>query len=358
MRYLFIFSLFFHSLCEALTLEEKVGQLLIVHFNGFEPNQEAQDYIKELHVSGFIYYNWANGLDNPEQIRALSSGLQKLANIPLWIMLDQEGGPVTRLDRGFYKLPGNREIAASGDPTESYKSALKIGSEMKAVGINMNLAPVVDVSSNPITSMIARRTYGDDPQTVIVYAKEAVRGYNDAHIVSVLKHFPGYGNVEADPHASLSINPKPKEQLEVIDLKPFRELSNQSPAIMTAHIRVPALDEKHSATLSKKIITDLLRNEIGFKGLIITDSLAMQGLLDDCSDIGEAAVKALDAGCDLLVLGGKQLLNHQDGLEFDIETIRYVQKSILAAVKNGTISESRIEESVNRILEAKKLWLQ
>lgn len=358
MRYFFLFSWLIHSLCGALTLEEKVGQLLIVHFNGREANEEAKALIQELHVSGFIYYNWANGLENPKQIQELSHGLQKLSTIPLWIMLDQEGGPVTRLDNGFYKLPGQREISATGHPIEAYKSALKMGMEMKAVGINMNLAPVVDVSSDPATSMIAKRTYGDDPDTVILYAAEAVRGYNEVGIVSVLKHFPGYGNVQADPHASLSLNYKSRAELEEIDLKPFKILSKQSPAMMTAHIRVPVLDHEHCATLSKKIITDLLRNEIGYNGLIITDSLAMQGLLDDCNDIEEAAIQAVNAGCDLLILGGKQLLSHQEGLEFKLETIRNIHGALVQAVKNGIIAESRLDESVDRILAAKKLWIR
>ncbi len=352
MRYLFLFTWFLHVCCEALTLEEKVGQLLIVHFNGLEANEDARAYIQELHVGGFIYYNWANGLNNPEQIRKLSAGLQNLAKIPLWITLDQEGGPVARLNEGFYRLPGNREIAATKNPANAYESAKRMGLEMKAVGINMNLAPVVDVSSDPAISVMAKRTYGDTPEVVIAFAKEAIRGYCEAGIVPVLKHFPGYGNVQADPHAALSVNPETLTQLERIDLKPFRELAYLAPAMMTAHIKVPALDRDHCATLSKKIITDLLRRDMKYNGLVITDSLAMQGLLDDCGNIEEAAIRAINAGCDLLILGGSQL-HKQEAFEFSLDDIRRIHKALVAAVGRGVIPQSRLDEALNRINAAK-----
>lgn len=354
MKYILLFTWLLHGCCGALTLEEKVGQLMIVHFNGTEVTEEARAYIQELHVGGFIYYNCANRLENPDQIRRLSAGLQEPAKIPLWIAVDQEGGPVTRLKEGFYIMPGNRDIASTGDPSNAYKSANQMGQEMKAVGINMNLAPVVDVSSDPTTSVMTRRTYGDTPKIVIEYAREAVRGYTEAGIVSVLKHFPGYGNVQADPHAALSSNTSILSQLTSIDLKPFRDLSPLAPAMMTAHIKVPALDPDHCATLSKKIITDLLRKDFGYEGLIITDSMAMQGLLDDCNDVAEASIRAINAGCDLLIFGGKVLHNEHE-FEFRIEDIRSIHKTIVEAVQSGRISEDRLEEALDRILSVKKL---
>lgn len=355
MRYIFLFTWLLHNFCAALTIEEKVGQLMIVHFNGSEVNEVARTYIQELHVGGIIYYTWANGLENPDQVQRLSAGLQGLAKIPLWIAVDQEGGPVTRLGDGFYKLPSNREIAATGYPVFAYESAKQMGLEMKAVGINMNLAPVVDVSSDPMTSVMAGRTYGDTPEIVIEYASEAVRGYKEAGIVSVLKHFPGYGNVQADPHAKLSSNLNSIDNLESIDLKPFKNLSSIAPAIMTAHIKVPALDPDNCATLSKTIMTDLLRKEIGYQGLIITDSMVMQGLLDDCSDVAEASIRAIIAGCDLLILGGKDLHKEQS-LELTLDQVRHIHRAIVDAVQKGRISITRLNESLDKILLAKDFF--
>lgn len=352
---LFLLFILFHSYCGALTLEEKVGQLLIVHFNGKEANEEARVLIEELHVGGFIYYNWSNGLDDPEQVAKLSKGLQSLAKIPLWIMVDQEGGPVKRLRDGFFEMPGNREIANKAEPGFAYECARRMGEEMRAVGINMNLAPVVDITSDSSNAILKNRTFGHNIYEVIFFATELLQGYADAKIIPVLKHFPGYGNVEADPHSSLSINPHDRDWLDEIDLRPFRELGPIAPAIMTAHIRVPALDPDHSATLSKKILTDLLREEYGYQGLVISDSMVMQGLLDDCLDVEEAAIRAVNAGCDLLIYGGRRLNGPEGEAEFRLSVLRSVHTALVEAIRSGKISETRIDESIQRILSAKQI---
>lgn len=341
-----IASLFFAS----MSLEEKVGQLLMVHFNGEIANEEAETLIQEIHVGGFIYYNWANGLTSPAQVKNLSQSLQALSSIPLLIAVDQEGGPVCRLTKGFTVFPDNKSIAMTGDEEYAEACAFTIGQELLAVGVNLNLAPVVDVNSNPRNPVIGIRSYGDAPEIVIPFAKKAVQGYHRAGILTSLKHFPGHGDVEVDSHRDIPFLNKSKEQLQQLELRPFAALAASADTIMTAHIMVPAIDPVNCATLSKKIL-DILRREIGFEGVIISDSLVMEGLLKNCASVDEAAIRALNAGCDLLLLGGKQL--HGSKLELSVADIKRIHQSLVTAVKEGAVPEARVNEAVNRVLKLK-----
>ena len=210
LTYLCLFSLscMANPLIQEMTLEEKVGQILMVHFYGTAANEEARIFIEDMGVGGIIYYNWSNGLDSPEQVQNLSAGLQKLALktrlcLPLFIAVDQEGGVVARLKSGFTLLPRNREIGEMGLPHIAREIALTCGNELKAVGVNINLAPVVDVSCNPNNSIMSARSFGDDPEKVAVFGAEALLGYKQAGIIPVLKHFPGHGDTTIDSHENL-----------------------------------------------------------------------------------------------------------------------------------------------------------
>lgn len=340
---------------EQLSLEEKVGQLLIVHFHGLEANDEARKLISEAHVGGFIYYNWANGLESPSQVVKLSAGLQRIAAeqahpIPLWICIDQEGGPVTRLGKKFPVFPGNRELGLKGKPPLARKQARKLGILLRSIGINMNLAPVVDISLHPENSFMTQRTYGDDPCVVTAFAEQALKGYQEAGIVAVLKHFPGCGDVFADPHYNLPVLAKSREELEKAEWVPFRKLAPHAKGIMTTHLMVPALDPANCATLSHSITTGILREEWRYEGLIISDSLVMQGLLEQCPSIEEAAIRAIEAGCDLLILGGKQLMLQQNRNELEADVILRIHQAIGDAVRNGRLTMERLDASVARNL--------
>lgn len=340
---------------DQLTLEEKVGQLLIVHFHGLEANEEARRLISEVHVGGFIYYNWANGLDKPSQVIKLSTGLQRLAAeqphpIPLWICIDQEGGPVTRLGKDFPTFAGNRELGQTGKPALARRQARKLGILLRSIGINMNLAPVVDISLHPESSFMIRRTYGDDPDTVTAFAEQALKGYQEAGIVAVLKHFPGCGDVVVDPHFNLPILTKSREELEKAEWIPFRKLAPLAKGIMTTHLMVPALDPIYCATLSHAITSGILRQEWNYEGLILSDSLVMQGLLQQCPSIEEAAIRSFEAGCDLLILGGRQLMLQQNDYELEADVILRIHQAIVDAVRNGRVKIERLDASVKRIL--------
>jgi beta-N-acetylhexosaminidase len=367
MRNLFLlfFAFIFCFICEAkvpsiheMTLEEKVGQLFMVFFIGQEVNDDAKTVIQQAHVGSIIYYQWANGLTSPQQVQKLSNDLQRMAQnqshgIPLFIAADQEGGVVARLNQGFTQFPGNSAIGQSGHPELAEESTFAIGQEMKAVGINMNLAPVVDVNSNPQKPVIGVRSFSSKPNEVAHLGFLALKGYKRAGVIATLKHFPGYGEVSVDPHYDLPVVSKSKEEIHQTELFPFRALIPHAPAIMTAHIIMPALDSQHCATLSKVITNDLLRKEMNFDGLILTDSLVMQGLLNECENIDEATVQAILAGNDIVTFGGK-MLGQKDAKDLTPADILRIFQHTVDAVKNGRISQERLDASVVRILKLKQ----
>lgn len=341
-----------------LSLEEKVGQLLMVHFYGGTANKDSDYLIRDIGVGGIIYFNWCNELKSPMQVQQLSNSLQESAkttpnNIPLFIAVDQEGGPINRLKNGFTAFPSNSAVAKTKKPELARKTAVAIGSELKAVGINMTLGPVVDVNVNPENPIIGVRSFGKDPETVAVFAKEALEGYKEAGIIAVLKHFPGHGDVTVDSHQSLPVIKKSFEELTETELYPFYQLKDMSPAIMTAHLMVPCLDPSSCATLSPLITTDLLKQHLGYSGVVMTDSLVMGALLESCPNSVEASIRAFLAGADILILGGKRFID-ETGIEFNLDDIRMIHEGLIEAVRKGRIPLERIDESVEKILKMKE----
>ncbi|MBA2368910.1 MAG: beta-N-acetylhexosaminidase [Candidatus Protochlamydia sp.] len=351
---IFCFSFAFsHPLINKMTLEEKVGQVMMVHFYGEVGNAEAEKLIRQINVGGIIYYNWSNGLHSPQQVQALSQSLQNLSrdtrlSIPLLIAVDQEGGAVARLTNGFTVFPGNKAIGMTGDSNLAKEAACTMGKELFKAGINLNFAPVADINGS-IKPVLETRCFGDNPEIVIAFAQKALEGYREAGILSTLKHFPGHGSVEIDSHFDLPLVLKSMEELRQVDLLPFAKLASEADAIMTAHLLVPAFDRDNCSTLSKKTLS-YLREKIGFKGMIVTDSLVMEGVLKKCGSVAEAAILALNAGCDLLLLGGKQLHGEKACYELTVEDIARIHKSIVDAVKSGRILETRLDEAIEKIL--------
>lgn len=346
-----------------LSLEQKIGQLFVMHFHGNLANNDAKTLIEDVGVGGIIYFNWANDLSSPKNVYLLSHSLQQMASkasaVPLLIAVDQEGGLVARLRSGFTEFPGNRALGETGKPELARLSALAMGQELQAVGINMNLAPVVDVNSNPLNPVIGIRSFGGNPEEVTSFGKEALKGYNEAGIITSLKHFPGHGDTSVDSHIGLPILNKSLDELTQVELVPFKNLQKYADAIMTAHLMIPSLDPVNCATLSKDIVQGLLREKIGFKGVIVTDSLIMQGVLDNAGSVNEAAVRALQAGNDLLILGGRQSLEGDRGvLEVSVDDVKKIQKYIASAVQEGRLSIKRIDEAVERVFALKKSYLK
>ncbi len=337
---------------ETMTLEEKVGQLLMVHYMGEEVGQDARLLVQKAHVGGIIYFRAANGLTSPEQVKRLSDGLQGLARIPLFIAIDQEGGAITHLKQGFTLFPSNWAVGRTGEPEYAKRVAVAIAQQLKAVGINMNLAPVVDVNTNPENPVIGIRSFGTSPQQVATFAKASLEGYKEQGIIATLKHFPGHGDVTVDSHKGLPVVDKSVTELEAVELYPFMKLAHDAEVIMTAHLLVPSLDPDMCATFSAPILQGLLRQKLGFTGIIVSDSLLMDGALSQASGVAEAAIKAFNAGCDLLMIAGgfsKESLGTADSMY-------KVHQALVQAVLDGRIATSRVDESVARILKRKAAY--
>ncbi|WP_328888940.1 glycoside hydrolase family 3 protein [Streptomyces sp. NBC_00316] len=348
------------QLISRMSLEEKVGQLFVMRVYGHsatEPDQAdidanlaeigvrtAAELIAKYHVGGIIYFAWAHNTRDPHQIADLSNGIQHagLAGptpLPLLISTDQEHGIVCRVGEPATLMPGAMALGAGGSRSDARRAGQIAGAELAAIGINQNYAPDADVNVNPANPVIGVRSFGADPQAVAAMVASQVKGYQSSGIASTAKHFPGHGDTNTDSHTGLPYIHHTREQWAELDSPPFRAaIAAGIDSIMTAHIVVPALDPAEDpATLSRPILTGILREELGYDGVVITDSLGMEGVRTKYGD-ERVPVLALQAGVD-------QLLNPPD---LDVSW-----NGLLNAVKSGEISEARLEESILRILRLK-----
>ena len=329
-----------------MTIEEKVGQLIMVGFDGTQANEAIETQIRQRFVGGVVLFS--RNIQSPRQTAELTNQLQRLAEattrqIPLFIGIDQEGGWVIRLREGATVLPGNMALGAT-DSTELAERAGEITAvELAAVGVNLNFAPVMDVNNNPQNPVIDRRSFGESPELVSRLGVAYIHGLQGNSVLATAKHFPGHGDTTVDSHFDLPTVNHDRERIHALELQPFRAaIDADVAAIMTAHIVYPAFDADRPATLSPAILTDLLRNELGFDGLLITDDMEMEAI-DDHYRSGEAAVMAVEAGADIVMV----LWSPTKQLE--------VFDALLSAVKSGRISQARLDQSAERILKSKEV---
>ncbi|MFI1529970.1 glycoside hydrolase family 3 protein [Streptomyces griseus] len=343
-----------------MSLEEKVGQLFVMRVYGHsatDPDQAdidanlkeigvrtAAELISTYHVGGIIYFTWAHNTRDPHQIADLSNGLQRAAlagrsRLPLLVSTDQEHGIVCRVGEPATLLPGAMALGAGGSRSDTRRAARIAGAELAALGINQNYAPDADVNVNPANPVIGVRSFGSDPAAVAALVAEQVKGYQGAGVASTAKHFPGHGDTSTDSHTGLPVINHTRAQWEELDAPPFRAaVRARIDSIMTAHIVVPALDPSEDpATLSRPILTGILREELGYDGVVVTDSLGMEGVRTKYGD-DRVPILALLAGVD-------QLLNPPN--------LSVAWNAVLAAVRGGEISEARVDESILRILRLK-----
>lgn len=337
---------------KSMSLEEKVGQLFMVGFEdtpqkkATQVNQHAESLVKDYHVGGVILFG--RNISSTKQIVELTNDLQKLAlseqpQIPLLISIDQEGGKITRIREGITVFPGNMPLGATRDPQLARQAAHVMGKDLYDLGVHLNFAPVMDVNNNPKNPVIGVRSFGSDPHLVAEMGVAMIQGFHDAGIFTAVKHFPGHGDTSVDSHISLPTIHHDRKRLEEVELVPFKKaIEAGTDFVMTAHVTFPAIEPTPGlpATLSKRVLTDLLRNELGYQGVIITDDMEM-GAIANQFGTGEAAVQAIEAGADMI------LVCHT--LEKQKDAILAIRK----AVEDGRISEERINESVKRILELK-----
>lgn len=319
-----------------MSLEEKVGQLFVPAFTGSTPGRAAK-MIKQYHVGGVIYF--PGNARGPRQTAELSNALQRASKIPLLIGVDEEQGLVTRLSY-VTRLPGNMALGATRRPADTRAAAEVTAAELRAVGINQDYAPVADVNVNPANPVIGIRSYGSDPGLVAEMVGAAVDGYQGEGVVATAKHFPGHGDTATDSHTGLPVIRHTRRQWESVDAPPFRAaIEHRVDAIMSAHIVVPRLDRSGDpSTLSRTVLTGMLRNELGHDGVIVTDSLQMAGARQKYGDAA-VAVRAFKAGADQLLMPPSLAKAHN---------------AVLRAVRGGAISRQRLDESVTRILRLKQ----
>lgn len=327
-----------------MNLEEKIGQLLICGFEGYTPSKEMEQLIKEYQIGGVILFS--RNIKDPQQTARLCNSLQRMAGIPLFISVDQEGGKVSRLPKPFTQFPGNAAIGKSDSVKLAYSFGEITAKELKAVGINMDFAPVLDVNTNPQNPVINERAFSDNPIKVSMLGLSVIAGLQDNGIIACCKHFPGHGDTSLDSHYKLPIVEHDLERLREVEFLPFiQAVQNGVAAIMTAHVIYKSIDEKYPASTSEKIIHNLLRREMGFSGLVITDDLEMKAITDNYN-MEEAAILAVSAGADIILICK------------DHERQKAVRNALIKAVKDKIISEGRIDESIERIDAIKKRFLK
>ncbi|MFW5787660.1 MAG: beta-N-acetylhexosaminidase [Halanaerobiales bacterium] len=334
---------------EDMSLKQKVGQLFQVGFSGTEITSEIEELIKEDYIGGIIYFS--RNIENPVQLAELSNKLQRIAmesdlGIPLILSADQEGGIVTRLQGGTH-FPGNMTIGASRLPEMARKAGKATARELKAAGITMNLAPVLDVNNNPDNPVIGVRSFGEDPELVADMGSAYVKGLQKEGVMACGKHFPGHGDTAVDSHLDLPVIDHSQDRLNRVELFPFKKaISEKIDSIMTAHIYFPTIEPRKGvpATLSRAVLKDLLREELGFEGMIITDCMEMEAITSTTGTV-EGAIKTLEAGSDTV------LISHSYPKQ------KKAIKAVIKAVKGGRLKKKRINNSVKRILGLKKKYI-
>lgn len=324
---------------------ENIGQLLMVGFEGTEPSLEFLDFLRDEEIGGVILF--ARNISSPRQLLRLTETLQDAVKTPLFIAVDHEGGRVFRMPKPFTHVPPARELAkqAASRGSDFISQIGEImGRELAACGINVNFAPVLDVGTNPFNPVIGDRALSADSHLVAELGVKWLQGLEAAGIMSCGKHFPGHGDTDLDSHLDLPQLNHTRQRFDICEFIPFQAaIAAGVPSLMTAHVRIPLLDPRWPATLSRAIIAGILREEFSYDGLIFTDDLGMQGITRLLT-MEEAAVKSLQAGCDVaLVCRG-------------FEQERGVLARLRVAATSGEIPAAQLEASLARVRRAKERY--
>jgi len=334
-----------------------VGQKILLAFDGKEASPEIVSALENYRPAGITLFRHLN-VEDSHQVRELTDSLQRIARDtstalsaglglpPLLIAADQEGGQLTAIGAGTTPLPGNMALGATGSPKLARKAGEVLGRELAAMGVNVNYAPSCDVNINPQNPVIGIRSFGENPGMVAQLASAVIEGIQSQGVAATAKHFPGHGDTDGDSHHGLPSVSHTLERLQQVEFPPFKAaIAADAKLIMTAHLAMPAIDgpDAPPATLSRRILNGLLREELGFEGVIITDAMDMKAIRQGDA-LGEDALRAINAGADLLLLTS----NPDDQ--------RCVYESLVAAIQNGKLDEESTSASIERILSLKR-WL-
>ncbi|MEN0059838.1 MAG: beta-N-acetylhexosaminidase [Bdellovibrio sp.] len=326
-------------------MKHVIGQHFFIGISGHALTKEEKDFIVENNIGGVCLFG--RNIAEPKQVHDLCSEIQSLRHLqkdkaPLFISIDMEGGRVHRLKPPFTVWPALKKLGDLDAPTASFHFANRMGQEMKAVGINLDFAPCVDVLTNEKNTVIGDRSISSDPNMVAKHASALVRGYIKAEIITCVKHFPGHGNTFIDSHEDLPKEDISLQELEERELVPFKKtFKSRVDMVMTSHILFPQIDPQWPATLSEIFIQKIIRDELRYRGLIVTDDLGMKAMTKHYG-LAEVPVRALQAGVDLLLYCN----------DFDVPP--QALEAVLEATAQGTLTAERLQESHQRILEFKK----
>ena len=330
------------ALVQRMTLEQKLGQMVISEFYGATLNSDLTQMIKGSQISGVLIENKNGNARSRAQLISLNKAMQSQASIPLFISTDFEGGPVNELRQITGERPSETAIGATGSTQAAYNAGRSAASDLSALGLNVNYMPIVDVLTNPNNPGLVDRTFGSNPTLVTNMGRAYLQGLTAGGIVGCLKHFPGLGSATVDPHKSLPYMNRSLATMNAVDLVPYRTLINEElvPMVMVTHILNPQLDPKLPTSLSPNVVTNLLRKQLHFNGVIISDTLWMGGISNTYT-LSQAAVLAVNAGINL-ILGPR-------GLQDTVTMLTGLKQ----AVNSGAISLDKINTSVQLILQMK-----
>jgi len=330
------------ALVQSMSLDDRLGQMVIVEFYGSTLNADLMHMIQVSRVSGVLIENKNGNAVTRQQLISLNQAMQGQAHIPLFISTDYEGGVVNELRLITGERASEATIGASHDPNVAYNAGLNAAKDLTSLGLNVNFMPIVDVLTNPNNPGLPDRTFGSDPQLVTQMGQAYLKGLTDGGVIGCLKHFPGLGSANLDPHFSLPTMNRSLATLNAVDFVPYRTMINEGivPMVMVTHILNPQLDPNLPTSLSPKVVTGLLRDQLHFNGVIISDTLWMGGISNTYS-LSQAAILAIKAGTDL-ILGPR-------GLHDTVTMLA----SLKQAVTSGQLSMDSINASALRIIEMK-----
>jgi beta-N-acetylhexosaminidase len=335
----------FYNVLVPSSLRRDIGQLLIGSLPGTTITPEIRSLSREFSLGGLILFS--RNIEAAEQVAELAVDVQSLSSeLPLWISVDQEGGRVARLRKPFTEWPPMAVLGRSGNEALATRFGAALAAELKAVGITLDYAPVLDIHTNPKNPVIGDRALGEDADTVARLGAAIVRGLQDNGVAACGKHFPGHGDTAVDSHLDLPLVEHPPDRIRRVECVPFREAIRADVAfIMTAHVLVPSLDEERPATLSPRIVQGMLRDELRFPGVILSDDLEMKAVAKSYA-IPDAAVQAVAAGCDgVLICSG------------DVESQAVALEALVHAVEQDSIPFKRLEDAHQRLRRAKERFL-
>ncbi len=333
-------------------LRRRIGQLLIGSFAGSDIPVELRSLAREFDLGGVTLFGRLGNIEAPAQVAELAFDLRALGReLPGWVGIDQEGGRVARLRSPFTEWPPMAVLGRSDDPALAKRFAGALAAELSAVGISLDYAPVLDIHTNPKNPVIGDRALGDKPDTVAKLGRVIIEELQRAGVAACGKHFPGHGDTATDSHFELPLVEHPPDRLRAVEFVPFKAAIEARVAfIMTAHVLVTSLDEERPATLSRRIVNDLLRNELGFDGVIVSDDLEMKAISSRYTP-SEAAVAAIAAGCDAVLMCGA-------GNQANIERHAEALEALVHAVEDEELSITQVEAALERNRRAKERFLR